>query len=65
MDQNIKDVPHGKYLQWVIEHPEQVAAYLERVKATEDLKVVVTKSGVTVSYAVIWSRTGGVVSINV
>jgi hypothetical protein len=62
---NIPQPPSSEFLAWVIQHPEQVAAYLQRVRALDNLTVAVTKDGVTKTYAVQWSNSNGVVSINV
>ena len=56
--------PDGNFLPWVIQHPEQVAAYLERVRATQNLTLTVTKDGITKSYIVQWSASNGIISIN-
>lgn len=58
-------VPQGNYLKWCIDHPEQVAAYLETVAALQNLSISVTKSGVTTNYPVRISAKNAVIAINV
>jgi hypothetical protein len=44
---SLPNPPSGNYLKWVIEHPEQVAAYLETVRALENLRISVTYAATT------------------
>jgi hypothetical protein len=62
---NLPATPRSEFLAWVIQHPEQVAAYLERLRALDSLTISVTKDGVTRQYPVVWSAWNGVVAINV
>jgi hypothetical protein len=61
--------PSGEYLRWVIEHPEQVAAYLETVRALQNLTITVnyvaTKPTGTRQYAVRVGPQNAVVAITV
>jgi len=59
----LPDPPSGPLLRWVIEHPEQVAAYLETVRALGKLEISVTQSGVTKKFPVIISGENAVISI--
>lgn len=62
---NMPQPPRSDFLAWVIQHPDEVAAYLERVRALDNLKIAVTKDGVTRQYPIVWSASNGIVSINV
>lgn len=57
--------PKGGYLQWVVENPAQVAAYLATVYALQNLEITVTKNNVTTKYPIRLSSQNAVIAITV
>lgn len=57
-------VPPGPLLPWVLQHPEQVAAYLETVRALARLEIVVVQAGVTKKFPLVLSAENAVVKID-
>jgi len=56
--------PSDSLLAWVIQHPAEVAAYLATVRALGRLEVIVTQSGATKKFPVLFSGENAVVSLN-
>lgn len=56
--------PADSLLAWVIQSPQEVAAYLATVRALRKLEIVVTQSGVTRKFPVLLGGENAVVSIN-
>jgi hypothetical protein len=51
--------------QWLIDNKAALADIIQRVKATDDIAVVVVQNGVRRSYPIDWSRTNGVIEIRI
>ena len=51
-------------LAWVIQNPQEVAAYLAAVRALRGLEIVVTQNGVTKKFPVMLSGENAVVSVS-
>jgi len=57
--------PTGDYLQWITQNPEAFAAYLHRIYALSQLRIVIITNGVSVTYPIKFSATNALIEINI
>lgn len=56
--------PESNYLQWVVNHPEQVAAFLATVFSLAKLEIAFTQNGALTRLPVKWSSQNAVIELN-
>jgi hypothetical protein len=57
--------PDGNYLQWITQNPEAFSAYLHRVYALSQLRIVIITNGASVTYPIKFSETNALIEINI
>ena len=57
--------PSGNYLQWVMQKPQEVVAYLETVRAVKQLELVINFDGKTYKAPIQFSGENANITINI
>lgn len=61
----LPDPPGSDYLQWVVEHPEALLAYLQKVKGLDQLTVNYVVGGVTKQARIQFSGQNSSITLNI